>query len=194
MQGPTIKKVKRVTAYVAGGVLVCLGLLGLLNELGEGRLSSTNFFGYGLAVLLIASGVLICLVARSQVKRVGAYLVGGTLVFLGLMGLLTELEQKKLSSTNFSGYVRSVVLIASGALTWVAARFHYGGGLWSLFGLICSAAAFARFVSALQVNVRGRHLSSPEFFYSTTALLWGVGCYCLIWGHMRHHRQKKNSP
>ena len=127
-----------------------------------------------------------------KVKSVSVYVAGGTLAFFGTMGSLIEFSEGRPSSTNFYGYAVAVVLIASGVLTCVAARSHYGGGLWSFFGLICVAAAIVRFASASQVYMRGRDLISPVVFFSTTAVLWGVGCYCLIWGHLRHQRQKKN--
>jgi hypothetical protein len=193
MQNSTIQKTRLVSAYVAGGTLLFLGILGLLVEFSKAKPSSVNFYGYGLAALFIASGILACVAARSQVRPVSAYVAGGALVFLGILGLLVEFSKAKPSSTNYYVYVRAVVLIASGVLTFVAARSHYGGGYWSFVGLICVAAATVRFASASQLYMRGRHLISPVIFFSTTAVLWGVGCYGLIWGHMQRHRKKKNS-
>jgi len=194
MQDSTLKKVRRVSLYVAGGTLVCLGIIGLLTEFSEAKTFSTDTYGCGLAALLIASGLVTCVAARFQVGSVSAYVAGGALVFLGILGLLIEFSKATPSSTNFHGYVLGAVLIASGVLTGVAARFHYGGGLWSFIGLICVAAAIARVASAWQVYMQGRHFISPDFFYSMTAALWGVGCYCLVWGHIRHHRKKATLP
>jgi hypothetical protein len=194
MQVSTLMKVRRVSAYVAGIALVVLGIMGLLSEFSEAKPSSTNFYGYGLALLIIAIGVCTCVAARFHVRPVSAYVAGGALVFLGIVGLLIEFSKAKPSFANFYGYVLAVVLIASGVLTCVAARSNYGGGLWSFFGLVCVAATIGRLASVAQMYMENRHLVSPGIFYSTTAGLWGVGCYCLFWGHMRRHREKKNCP
>ena len=125
-----------------------------------------------------------------KVRWVGAYVTIGVLIFLGTMGLLIEFRNGSPSSTNFSGYVLGVLFIVSGVLTLFAVRLHYGGGLWSFFGLLFVGAAIFRVALACQVYMQGRHFTSPIIMYSITAGLWGVGCYCLAWGHMRNHRKK----
>jgi hypothetical protein len=194
MQDSIPKKVRLVGAYVASGVLLCLGIIGLLVEFSEAKNFITDTYGCGLAVLLIASGTLIGLAAWKQTGHVLSYAAGGILVFLGALGLLIEFHKASPSSTNFYGYVLGVVLIVSGALTCVAVRLNYGGGLWSFFGNLFVAAAIARVALAWQVYMQGRHFISPIVVHSITAGLWGVGCYCLAWGHMRHHRKKAMPP
>ncbi len=127
----------------------------------------------------------------NKVGRVTAYAVGGALIFVGIMGLLIEFSKGKPSLTNFYGYVLAAVFVTSGALTCVAVRSHYGGGLWSFFGLVFVGAATGRFALVTELYMRSRHLISPAFFFSTTTALWGVGCYGLFWGHLRHHKERK---
>jgi hypothetical protein len=129
-----------------------------------------------------------------KIGRVTAYATGGVLIFLGILGLLIESSKGKPSSTNCYGYVLAVALIACGTLTCIAVRSHYGGGLWSFFGCLCVAAAIARVALVWQVHMQGKHFTFPVIVYSTTAGLWGVGCYCLAWGHMRRHRKKAAPP
>ena len=132
-----------------------------------------------------------------KVRHMTACIAGGALIFLGIMGFLIEISKGKPSSTNFYGYVLAAVFVACGVLTCVAVRSHYGGGLWSFFGLLFVAAATVRLVSVSQAYMQNRHLIyliSPVIFFSTTAAFWGVGCYCLAWGHMRHHRKKVTQP
>lgn len=162
---------------------------------------STNFSGYALAVLFAAGGVLTCLaVLRGmpdatvrKVMRITAYVVGSVLFCLGVLGFLTELGKGMPSSTHFSGYVLAVVLVACGVLTCIAARLHYGGGLWSLLGLLLVAVGTCNLVSIWQAEIQGRHLISPVVSYSTIAALCGVGFYCLCWGHIRRHGEKKRN-
>jgi hypothetical protein len=190
MQDSIPKKFKRVGAFVAGGVLLCLGIIGLPDEFSEAKNFITDPYGRGLAILLIASGILIGLAAWKQPRHMVTYAAGGVLIFLGALGLLIEFSKASPSSTNFYGCVLGTILIASGALTCVAVRLNYGGGLWSFFGSLFVAAAILRVAFAWQVYMQGGHFISPVVFHSITAGLWGVGCYCLVWGHMRHHRKK----
>ena len=125
--------------------------------------------------------------------RVAALAAGGALIFLGIMGLMIEISKGTPSSTHFSGYVLAVALVASGALTCIAVRSRYGGGLWSFFGLLLLAATAYRFALASETYARKRDLLAPGVFFSTTAALCGVGFYCLIWGHIRRHRGTKIS-
>jgi hypothetical protein len=125
-------------------------------------------------------------------RRLAAYVIDGALVFLGILGLLAESGQGKPSSTNFYGYVLAVLLLACGAIIFVGIRSTYGGGAWSLFGLLLVAAAIARATSLVQWLIQGRELRSPVGFYSTIAALLGVGCYCLAWGHLRRCRKEPN--
>jgi hypothetical protein len=124
-------------------------------------------------------------------QRGGAYLVGGLLLFLGVTGFFIQFKRGMLSSTNFQGYVLAIALTVSGGLTCGAVRVQYGGGLWSFVGVICSAIVIFRFANAIQIEMRGEFLVHPVDFFSKTAGLFGVGCYCLIWGHIRRHRKRK---
>ena len=126
-----------------------------------------------------------------KVRRGSSYVGGGALIALGILGLLVEFSGGK-SSSIFFGYVLGASLVICGGVICVATRAHYGGGLWSFCGLIFVAAATVRFAFVLDAHVGGRQLLSPGLFYSKIAALWGVGCYCLIWGHMRHHQKKKS--
>ena len=125
-------------------------------------------------------------------RRLVAYVVDGVLIFLGILGLVIESSEAKPSSTNFFGYVLAVLFLACGAIVCLAIRSGYGGGAWSLCGLLLFAAAIARLTSIMQVHMQGRNLISPVVSYSTAAALWGAGCYCLAWGHMRRHREAPN--
>jgi uncharacterized membrane protein HdeD (DUF308 family) len=192
------KKVGTVSAYVVGCVLIICGILGLLYKFGKKTPYSTNFYGYVVPAIFLASGVLTYLASvramqdstRKKAGPVSAYIIGGVLTFLGIVGLLVEFGKGNPSSRNFYGHVLAAILVASGVLTCAATRLRYGGGLWSFVGLILVVAATARLAQDLQMHARGRDLAFPEMFYSTTAALWGAGCYCLVWGHMRHQRQK----
>jgi len=114
--------------------------------------------------------------------------------FLVEMGFSVESSSGKNSSSVVLGYVIGAVFVICGVLLCLAVRLHYGGGLWSFLGVAFVAAAILRAAFMLDVFLRGSHfLSSPFMFYSTVAAFWGIGCYCLVWGHMRHHRKKKYS-
>ena len=189
-------KGRKLAAYVIGGALVLLGVLGLLVELSKGKPSSTHLYGYGLALLFMAYGVIIFLGIRygAMIKgrRLAAYIIDGALVLLGVLGLLVELNKGKPSSTNFYGYVFAFLLLLCGVIVFLGIRSAYGGGAWSLFGLLLVAAASARFTSLLQGLINGRELRSPIIFFSTLTALWGAGCYCLAWGHIRRRREEPN--
>jgi hypothetical protein len=131
---------------------------------------------------------------RKKIGRVAAYVAGGLLNFFGIMGLAVESSKAKPSFTNFYGYVLAVTLFTCGILTLIAIRSHYGGGLWSFLGLLFVAETIGHLTWVSEVYLRGRHLISPVTFYSETAIFWAAGCYCLVWGHMRHHRKKATQP
>lgn len=206
MPHSTLKNARCITAYVVGSVLTFFGVMWFLVQLGTqiqrgARMPfSTHFSGYAFAVLFAAGGVLTCLaVLRGKpdstvrkVRRITAYVFGSVLFCLGVMGFLIELGKGMPSSTHFSGYVVAVALVACGVLTCIAVRLHYGGGLWSLLGLLLLAAGTVRIAFTWQLEIRGRHLISPAVSNSTTAALCGAGFYCLSWGHFRRHREKRN--
>jgi hypothetical protein len=127
-----------------------------------------------------------------KIKQYSPYAGSSVLLFLGVMGLLIEFSKAKPSSTNLYGYVLGVLFICSGVLTFIAVRRRYGGGLWSFFGLLCIGASIARLAIASQVYLQGRHFISPVTFYTVTATLWGMGCYFLIWGHIRRNQGSQN--
>src|SRR5476649_163716 len=127
---------------------------------------------------------------RKKIGRIAAYVAGGTLIFIGIMGLAIESSKAKPSFTNFYGYVLAVMLFTCGILTLIAIRSYYGGGLWSFFGLLFVAVTIAHLTWLVEIYMQNRHLISPVTFYSETAIFWAAGCYGLVWGHMRHHRKK----
>lgn len=124
-------------------------------------------------------------------RPVWAYFVGGVLLALGILGLLVEFSRAAPSSTNFRGYVLAVEFLTCGLLIVGAVRSYYGGGLWSFLGVALVAVAVFRSAIALEVDLRGGHFRSPVIFYSTLAASWGIGFYCLAWGHIRHHRKEQ---
>jgi hypothetical protein len=126
--------------------------------------------------------------------RLAAYAVGGLLVFLGVLGLLVEAGKGKLSPTNFNGYLLVTLFLVCGAMILLGVRSGYGGGAWSLVGVLLSAAATARLAVHMHALLQGRHLITPTISFFTTAALWGGGCYCLACGHLRHHRRMPNKP
>jgi hypothetical protein len=98
--------------------------MGLLIEFGMRTPSSTKFYGYVFAALLIAIGVLTSLASvrampdstRKKVGRVSTYVVGGLLILVGIGLLLTELGKGKPSLMNFHLYVHAAIFVASGVL------------------------------------------------------------------------------
>ena len=207
MPNSTLKNASCITAYVVGSVLTFFGVMWFLVQIGTQIQRGTqmpfltHFSRYALTVLFAAGGVITCMAVLREmpvstgrkVRRMTAYLFGSVLFCLGVMGLLIELGKGMPSSKNFAGYVIAAVLVACGALTCIAVRLHYGGGLWSLLGLLFVAAGTVRLVSSTwQMELQGRHLISPDVPYATTAALCGVGFYCLCWGHFRRRREKKN--
>ena len=117
-----------------------------------------------------------------------AYTVAGLLTLIGVMGLLIELNKRRFSSVNFYGYVLAALFIMCGALTFVGAWFRYRGGSWSFVGMLLVAAGIAGVTAAMQL---GPHLLSPRVLNWRVTALWGVGLYCLAWGHLRSRKTKK---
>ena len=199
MYNSILKKVSRVTAYVAGGILIFLGVMGALVELSGGNSSFTHLFGYLVAAVLVACGVLICVSVRRFAERandgvrlVTAYIAGGTLILLGIIVSLAEFSKAKPFATHFLGHMLAAVLVAYGVLTCVMGWAKYGGGLWSFFGLLFVGAATLGCAFGAQAYMQHRELVSPGVFFSWIAALWGVGFYCLFWGHIRRHKEKQN--
>ena len=128
-----------------------------------------------------------------RVRLVSAYVVAGILMFVGVMGLLFEAEKGMPSSRHFYGYVLAVVLVTSGALIWIGARRRYGGGPWSVFGIILVAAAISASACLLELQVRHRPLAYPLTAYEMLAVFWGVSAYCLAYGHIRHCARRRMS-
>jgi len=206
MPNLTLKNARSIDAYVVGSVLTFYGVAWFLVQLGtqikRGNQMpfSTHSTGYWLAGLCAAGGVLTCLAVlrgmpdptACKVRRITAYLIGSVLICVGAMGFLIELGKGMPSSRNFIGYVDAVVLVAFGVLACIAVRLHYGGGYWSLLGLLLVVAGTLRIVAILQAEIRGSHWIIPAASYSTATSLCAVGLYCLSWGHLRRHRPKKN--
>ena len=123
-------------------------------------------------------------------RRISAYIVGGLFTTLGIMGFIVEFSEGKASSTIVAGYMMAIVFVIWGPLLCLAVCWHYGGGAWSFIGAILVGYAMIHGGFSLDVYLRGRHFISPIIDFSIIATFWGVGCYCLVWGHMRHHRKK----
>ena len=206
MANSTFNKARYITAYVVGSLLTFFGVMWFLVQSGTqikrgtGMALSSHFFGYALAVLLAAGGVLTCLAALRgmpdstgrKVGRITSYLFGGVLFCLGVMGFLIELGKGMPSSSHFTGYVASVVLVVCGVAICVAVRCRYGGGSWSLLGLLLAALGTGRLVCFWLLTLYGWGRNSLGGFDYGTAASFGIGCYCLAWGHLRQHREKKN--
>ena len=130
---------------------------------------------------------------HTKLGHVFAYMVGGAFTLFGIMGLLIEFNKERPSSTNFYGYTIGALFFICGALTCIGVRLHYRGGLWSFCGLILIAAAIVRITFGLQTAMQGRHIIVPVPFYSSIVTLWVMGCYCLIYGHIRRYRKRELS-
>ena len=207
MPNSTLKNASYITAYTIASGLAFFGVAWFLVQFGTQiqrgtRMPfSTHLTGYTLAVLFAAGGALMCLVllrrmpvvTARKVRRITAYIFGSVLICLGVMGFLIELGKGMPSSRHFAGYVLAVVLVVCGVLTCIAVRLQYGGGLWSLLGLLLVAAGSARLAFGLQLVLQGGYAHSAVVFGSTTATLLGVGIYCLSWGHLRRDPSKKSS-
>jgi hypothetical protein len=124
------------------------------------------------------------------VRRISAYIAGGLLLALGVMGFIVEFNEGNKSSTIVAGYMMAAIFVIWGTLLCLAVARHYGGGAWSFFGAMLAGYAMIHTGFSLDVYLRGRHFISPIIDLSVVASSWGVGCYCLVWGHMRHHRKK----
>lgn len=111
-------------------------------------------------------------------------------MFIGIIGLVLEFNKAMPSSVNFYRYTLAVLFLASGVLVFIAAQSNYGGGIWSFVGLICVAVAISRIAFTCQVYLQGLHLISPVVCYSLTIIYLGIGCFCLVWGQIRHQRKK----
>ena len=128
-----------------------------------------------------------------KVGRLAAYVTSGALAFIGVVGLLVESSKRGPSPTNFYGYVLFILLLVCGGIIVLAVRSGYRGGAWSLLGLLLIAAAIARATSIAEIYIQGKHLLSPTASYLRTGALWGTGCYCLVWGHLRPRRKAPNN-
>jgi len=126
--------------------------------------------------------------------RLAAYTIDGVLFLLGFLGFAVEYSEGKPSSTNFFGYILALLFLACGVIFFIGIRSCYRGGGWSFFGLLLVAAATAQFTSWMQLQLQGRQLLYPAAFCLTTAGLFGAGCYCLIWGHIRRQRRAPSQP
>ncbi|MEJ0090983.1 MAG: hypothetical protein WDM80_14725 [Limisphaerales bacterium] len=125
-------------------------------------------------------------------RRVSAYVAGSLFIALGIMGFIVEFSEGKSSSSIIAGYVMATMFFVWGVLLCSAVKLHYCGGVWSLVGITFVALAIIRAAFLLDIYLRGSHLIFSVLQFSLVAAFWGVGCYCLIWGHVRHHRKKKS--
>jgi hypothetical protein len=124
-----------------------------------------------------------------KMRRVCAYIAGGLFMALGIMGFIVEFIEGNASSSIIGGYLMAAVFVTWGTLLCLAVWLRYGGGVCSLVGVTLVALAIIRAGFLSDVHIRGRHLISPVTDFSLVALFWVVGCYCLVWGHMSHHRK-----
>ena len=121
-------------------------------------------------------------------ERLAAYAGSGALIFIGLVGLIIECSKGMLSATHFSGYVLAAAFLVCGASAFLPVRLRDRGGWWSLFGMLCVAAAFMRVVFASETYMRGKQLAFPVAYISATAATCLMGLYCLFWGHLRRNK------
>jgi hypothetical protein len=205
MANSTFNKARCITAYAVGSLLTFFCVMWFLVQYGTqikrgtGMAFSSHFSGYALAVLFAAGGALTCLAAlrrmpdsvARKVRRLTAYVFGSVLICLGVMGLLIELGKGMPSSSHFSGYVASVVLVVCGVGICIAVRCQYGGGFWSLLGLLLAALGTGRLLCLWLLTLHGRGRHAPVDFDFGTAALFAIGCYCLAWGHFRRHKGRK---
>jgi hypothetical protein len=117
------------------------------------------------------------------------YIACALLILIGLLGVFVENRKGPPSATHFSPYILAAAFLLSGGITLVALRLRYGGGLWFLVGLAFVTLSFARGAFVIQIHFQGRRLIDPVTFLWTTAALWGIGAYCLVWGHIRHRQR-----
>lgn len=124
------------------------------------------------------------------VRRTSAYMAGGLFIALGIILFLAEFIAGKGHPSHFLGYVAAAVFLTWGMLLCLAVKLHDGGGVWSLVGVTLVALAIIFAAILLDIYLKDMRLISPVIDLSLVAAFWGGGCYCLVWGHMRHHRRK----
>jgi hypothetical protein len=127
-------------------------------------------------------------------RRTIGYTVGSLLFALGILGFVVEVSEGKASSTIFAGYMLAAVFLICGIFLLLAIWSHYGGGLYSFIGATLVALVMIHVGFTVDMYLRGRYYLSPFRAILPFAVMWVIGCYCLVFGHMRHHRKKTIPP
>jgi hypothetical protein len=127
-------------------------------------------------------------------KRTASYFVGAALLAFGVIGLGIEIELAQASSSRFDFYVLDSMCIAWGTLICIATLLRYGGGLWFAFGVILVGMAIYATIGLFRVYLLGEHLVSPTTSYSRTGVVWVIGVFCLVMGHIAHRKTRRSQP
>jgi glucose uptake protein GlcU len=127
-------------------------------------------------------------------RRTIGYAVGSLLFGLGILGFVVEVSEGKASSTICAGYMMSGVFLIAGTFLLLAVWSHYGGGIYSFIGATLIALVMMHIGFTMDKYLRGRYYLSPFTAILPVAIGWVIGCYCLVWGHMRHRRKKTTPP
>ena len=127
-----------------------------------------------------------------KIGRVVAYTSGVALIFFAVLDLSVAIVLGEHQFLPFASRVFDVSFIICGVLICVATRLRYSGGFCFILGAIFVAGAITTTAAILEAYMRGEHFRNPISWYLRDAIFFGVGCSCLVLGHLRH--RKKMSP
>jgi hypothetical protein len=121
-----------------------------------------------------------------KAKRFTAYVAGGLVIILGLIGFLAQFNEGAASSSAIFGYVLAAVFVVWGTLLCLAVRFHYRGGVWSFVGITLVALATIQTAFMYDVDLPRKPFISLITGLSFVIVCALIGCCCLVVGHRGH--------
>ena len=125
-----------------------------------------------------------------NIGRISAYIFGIALLLIGIVSFGIQIESGNTSPRPLLGYVLAVVFIICGALTCLATRLRYGGGLWSIMGLNFVGFGTLGIASMLEAHLHGTPWTFPVVFYVRVTVFMVGGFVFLVLGQMRRQRIK----